>query len=52
MSISTISHCFYIVVINFVINFSSKFDCLLTIIDKFSYCLQLLVKYVTNFVAI
>jgi len=52
MSIFIVSHFFYTIVINFVIDLSNKFDYLLIIIHKFSCRLQLLLEYITNFVAI
>lgn len=52
MPIFTMLHFFYTIVINFVVDLLDKFDCLLIIIDKFSRRLQLLAKYITNFVAI
>ncbi len=43
---------FYIIAINFVVILSRKYNCLLTITNKFLRYLFLLFNYVTNFVAI
>lgn len=51
MPILSLSYFFYTIVINFVIELSSKYDALLMIIDKFSRRLLLLFSYVINFVA-
>jgi len=42
MSIFIKSYSFHIIAINYVIKLSSKYDCLLIIIDKFSRRLQLI----------
>jgi len=48
MSISTEPHPFHIIAIDYVVELSGKYDCLLTIIDKFSRRLQLIAGYITN----
>ena len=49
MLIFTKSYSFYIITINYVIKLSSKYNCLLIIIDKFNCCLQLILNYIINF---
>ena len=50
MFIFTTSHSFHIVVMNFIVRLSKKYDCLLIVTDKFSRRLMLISRYVTNFV--
>ncbi len=48
MSIFIKSYSFYIIAINYVIKLSSKYDCLLIIIDNFSRRLQLIKLIASN----
>lgn len=52
MSISLLTYSFYTIAINFIVILLEKYDCLLTITNKFSRRLLLLFDYVMNFVAI
>lgn len=52
MSISFESHSFYIIAMNYVIELFDKYDCLFTIIDKFSKRLQLILEYIIDFVIV
>ena len=49
MFISTTSHLFYIIVMNFIVKLLRKYDCFLIVIDKFSRRLILISRYVIDF---
>ena len=52
MFISTVFYFFYIIVINFIVRLSKRYDCLLIFIDKFTRQMFLISNYITNFAAI
>lgn len=52
MPISLESHPFHIIVMDYVVGLSGKYDCLLTITDKFSRRLQLIPGYIIDFAVV
>ena len=49
MSISTTSHSFHTIAMNFIVRLLEKYDCLLIVTDKFSRRLMLISRYVIDF---
>ena len=52
MSVSTESQPFHTITMDFIVDLPDKYDCLLTITDKFSRSIQLITKYITDSAAV